>query len=151
LLGGALSMLMLGCLVQADAASASATADSTAAMGREMFFGEASLQGTITGHAEALPPRLVACANCHLGDADAASATSFAPTLDRLRMVELRGRRGGPPSVFSPTSFCRLLRTGVDPAYVLITRQMPRYTLNNDQCLELWRYLTETSDEPGHH
>ena len=53
-------MLMLGCLVQADAASASAIADSTAAIGRKMFLGEASLQGTITGHAEALPPRLVA-------------------------------------------------------------------------------------------
>ena len=42
-----------------------------------------------------------------------------------------------------------MLRTGVDPAYVLITRQMPRYTLSDDQCLGLWRYLTETSDEPG--
>jgi len=41
-----------------------------------------------------------------------------------------------------------MLRTGVDPVYVVISRQMPRYTLSDDQCLDLWRYLMETSDEP---
>ena len=39
-----------------------------------------------------------------------------------------------------------MLRTGVDPASIVITRQMPRYTLDDNQCLNLWRYLTETSD-----
>lgn len=63
-------------------------------------------------------------------------------------MTEFHSRRGGPPSLFSTTSFCRILRTGVDPVYVVISRQMPRYTLSDDQCLDLWRYLMETSDEP---
>lgn len=110
-----------------------------------MFFGDAALQGGIVGHSEALPPRLVACANCHVGAAGLGAA-SFGPRLDGPRLTEMRGRRGGPPSAFSPASFCRMLRTGVDPASILITRQMPRYTLNDDQCLGLWRYLTETSD-----
>ena len=59
-------------------------------------------------------------------------------------MTEPVARRGGPPTAFSSGSLCRMLRTGVDPAYILITRQMPRYTLNDDQCLGIWRYLMET-------
>ena len=36
---------------------------------------------------------------------------------------------------------CALLRTGLDPAYVLINVAMPRYTLNERDCTALWRYL----------
>ena len=111
-----------------------------------MVHGAASLQGAIVGHPEALPPRLLACANCHQEGAAGLAAASFGPRLDGTHLTEMRGRRGGPPSAFSPTSFCRMLRTGVDPASILITRQMPRYTLDDDQCLALWHYLTETSD-----
>jgi len=149
LLGGILGVLALACLLRAEAAGASLYADRPASTGRQMFFGESLLQGSIVGHPEALPPRLAACANCHLGAEGVKSGASFGPTLSRPWMTELRGRRGGPPSVFSPASFCRMLRTGVDPASIVITRQMPRYTLDDDQCLALWRYLMETSDEPG--
>jgi len=143
-----IGVLILGCLLQSEATSAPAKADNSASAGRGMFFGGGALHGTILGHSEALSPRVASCANCHLNDAGVRSSTSFAPTLDRDAMTELRSRRGGPPSLFSPTSFCRMLRTGVDPVYVLITRQMPRYTLSDDQCLDLWRYLMETSDGP---
>ena len=142
-------VLILGCLLRPEAASAPVNADSAASTGREMFFDASSMRGTILGHTEALPPWLASCANCHLDDAGRRSSTSFAPTLSRHAMTELHSRRGGPPSLFSLTSFCRMLRTGVDPVYVLISRQMPRYTLSDDQCLSLWRYLMETSDEPG--
>jgi hypothetical protein len=145
LLGAMMGVLALSCLLRAEAARASALADRSATAGHRMFFGDASLQGAIVGHPEALPARLVACANCHLGGAGLGAA-SFGPQLDGPRMTEMRGRRGGPPSAFSPTSFCRMLRTGVDPASILITRQMPRYTLDDNQCLGLWHYLTETSD-----
>ncbi len=63
-------------------------------------------------------------------------------------MIASLGRRGGPPSLFSQASFCRMLRTGVDPAYIVITRRMPRYTLSDEQCLGLWHYLMEASDAP---
>jgi len=146
--GQVVGVLILACLLRPEAAGAPANADSSALAGRGMFFGRGALQATILGHAEALPPRLAACSNCHLDEAGLSSSTSFAPPLNRQWMTQLHGRRGGPPSLFSPTSFCRMLRTGVDPAYVLITRQMPHYTLSDDQCLGLWRYLMETSDEP---
>lgn len=147
--GRVVGVLILACLLRPEAASAPANADSSASTGRGMFFGNGALRGTILGHTEALSPRLASCANCHLDEAGLGSSTSFAPTLNRQGMTQLHGRRGGPPSQFSPTSFCRMLRTGVDPTYILITRQMPRYTLSDDQCLGLWRYLMETSDEPG--
>lgn len=144
LLGAVMGLLALSCLLRAEAAGTSALADASAATGRRMFFGDASLQGAIVGHPEALPPRLAACANCHEGAGLAAA--SFGPRLNGTRLTEMRGRRGGPPSAFSPASFCQMLRTGVDPASILITRQMPRYTLDDNQCLGLWHYLTETSD-----
>ncbi len=145
LLGAMTGVLALSCFLQAEAAGASSLAVGSAATGRSMFFGDGALRGAIVGHPEGLPPRLAACANCHLGGAGLGAA-SFGPRLDGPHMTEMRGRRGGPPSAFSPTSFCRMLRTGVDPASILITRQMPRYTLDDNQCLGLWRYLMETSD-----
>jgi hypothetical protein len=117
--------------------------------GRRMFFGETPLQGIIVGHEHALPPEVVGCANCHLGASRATADGSFAPRLGRSTMTESRRRRGGPPSQFSAASFCRLLRTGVDPAYIIISRQMPRYMLDDGQRLDLWQYLLEQSDEPS--
>jgi hypothetical protein len=113
-----------------------------------MFFGETPLRGIIVGHDRPLPPEVVGCVNCHLGGSRSTSDGSFAPLLARSTMTEPRRRRGGPPSQFSAESFCRLLRTGVDPVYIIISRQMPRYMLDDGQCLDLWQYLLEQSDEP---
>jgi hypothetical protein len=145
---GLLSALIVGWLVQMGVAGASTNPESSASPGRRMFLGESPLQGAIASHAESLPARTVSCANCHLG-AGPGSGASFAPMLNRAGMTQMRGRRGGPPSVFALASFCRMLRTGVDPAFILITRQMPRYTLSDDQCQDLWRYLMEANDEPA--
>jgi hypothetical protein len=117
--------------------------------GRALFFGETPLRGVILGHELPLPPETVVCANCHLEDRQPISGVSnSAPRLNRARMTEFRRRRGGPPSQFTPATFCRLLRTGVDPAYILITHQMPRYTLEDAQCIDLWQYLIEQGDMP---
>ncbi len=142
-------VLLLGCLLEAGAAGASTNPEDSVSTGRSMFLGDSPLQGAIASHAELLPPRAVSCANCHLGTAGLGSGASFAPVLNRSGMTQPRGRRGGPPSVFSSASFCRMLRTGVDPAFILITRQMPRYTLSDDQCQDLWRYLMEANNEPA--
>jgi hypothetical protein len=115
--------------------------------GRRMFFGETPLVGTIVGHQRPLPPEMVGCANCHWEDPGSISTRSVAPRLDRAGMIAPRGRRGGPPSQFSAVSFCRLLRTGVDPSYIVINREMPRYILDDGQCLDLWQYLMEEGDE----
>jgi hypothetical protein len=35
-----------------------------------------------------------------------------------------------------------LLRRGVDPAFVMISVEMPRYTIDDADCKALWRYVT---------
>lgn len=130
-------------------------------LGRRLFVGEAMVRGTITGHQNALPALASRCVNCHSASAAArdtaaasavsatASATttsSFAPALTRQHLTGLIARRGGPPSRYDEASFCRLLRTGIDPAYVLIPRNMPRYELPDADCHALWAYLNEASD-----
>jgi len=116
-------------------------------LGRRLFGGEAMLRGTITGHQNALPALASRCVNCHSASAVPATASattnpSFAPALTRQRLTELTARRGGPPSRYDEASFCRLLRTGIDPAYVLIPRNMPRYELPDADCRALWVYLS---------
>ena len=138
------SMLTVWCFLKTAVAGTPAGPDSSVVMGRQMFFGNEPLLGVITGHTEYLPSKMVSCVSCHMGAAGPGGSASFAPVLNRLRMTALIARRGGPPSAFSASSFCQMLRTGVDPAYILITRQMPRYRLSDDQCLGLWRYVVET-------
>ena len=119
------------------------------ARGRELFAGTVALRGTITGHASALPPAGARCVNCHASRPAAASASaasvavSFGPPLTRQHLTDPLPRRGGPPSRYDQATFCRLLRTGIDPAYVLITRSMPRYELPEADCRALWLHLTE--------
>lgn len=118
------------------------------ARGRALFAGTAPLRGTISGHASALPPAGARCVNCHSASAAGAAAVpasalaSFGPLLTRPHLTGLLPRRGGPPSRYDEATFCRLLRTGIDPAYVLITRSMPRYELPDADCQALWLHLT---------
>ncbi len=123
-----------------------ASNDGAVQRGLQLYAGAAPLQGTITGHAAPLPPGAARCINCHAlgtaGPARAASApSSFGPLLTRERLTQRIARRGGPPSAYDETNFCRLLRSGIDPAYVLIPRDMPRYTLADADCRSLWLYL----------
>ena len=143
-----MGLLIVGWLAPARAAGAFTSPESSISTGRRMFLGESPLEGTIASHTELLPARTVACANCHLG-VGLASGGSFAPVLSQSGLTQPSGRRGGPPSEFALASFCRMLRTGVDPASILITRRMPRYTLSDDQCLDLWHFLMEVSNEPA--
>jgi len=65
--------------------------------------------------------------------------------LSRHSLASLQPRRGGPPSRFDDSSLCRLLRTGVDPAHVVIQRSMPRYELSDADCRALWAHLSKRS------
>jgi hypothetical protein len=84
---------------------------------------------------------VVACRQCHLGSAPDAG-TSPAPRLDRAFLRQPIQRRGGPPSAYDLPTFCKLLRTGIDPAYVLIDRIMPTYQVSEADCAALWEYVT---------
>jgi hypothetical protein len=142
-------------LAAAWVASDSIHARREAAQGARAFDGRSPLVGRIEGHSAPLPGAALACANCHLpsarpaGASDTAGPTgqaaSFAPVLDRASLTSRVARRGGPPSRFDERSFCRLLRTGEDPAGVLLPRAMPRYSIDDDDCRRLWRYVTRAS------
>ncbi len=109
----------------------------------------APLQGTIVGHSSALPPAAARCINCHAvgraAPASAASAASFGPLLTPQSLTGAVARRGGPPSRYDAPAFCRLLRQGVDPAWVIVPRSMPRYARSDADCHALWAHLTEST------
>ena len=149
------------------AASAAAWSAPDAALlerGRQLFHGEAPLAGRITGHTSDLPPQASRCANCHArgtappagvgrslpaasststASASAAAASSFGPALDATLLLRDVARRGGPPSRYDEAAFCKLLDTGIDPAYIIIPRTMPRYTLSAADCKALWAYTSQ--------
>lgn len=133
-------------LVFADAIATGAVPES-AQRARAIFFDGLHAVATLRGDERALPAGAVRCANCH----DAAGrrvprergAAEAGPPLIREQLVSARSRRGGPVSRFDEQSFCRLLRTGIDPADIVVRRGMPLYTLSDADCAGLWTLLAE--------
>jgi hypothetical protein len=121
------------------------------ATGAELFDGRRPLPARIHGHDEPLPPTAARCTNCHGGGtttnvngaAGAASAALFGPPLTAATLATSQARRGGPPSVYDAAALCRLLRTGVDPAFVQIPRAMPRYEIDDAGCAALWAWMAQ--------
>jgi hypothetical protein len=113
-------------------------------MGRRLFNGEAPLAAQIAGQDLALPPQATRCTNCHAdapGRRGSEPRRSFAPALSAEGLRRSQPRRGGPPSSYDVASMCRLLRTGIDPASVIVDRNMPRYEITTADCDALWVYL----------
>ena len=108
-----------------------------------MFAGTEALKGTIRGHQTDLPPEVVKCGNCHAAGHQPRAGATRAPRIDRSLLLSTMQRRGGPPSAYDAQSFCKLVRTGVDPAYILIAREMPVYDMDDARCTSLWRFLTK--------
>jgi hypothetical protein len=123
-------------------AGCSAEARKVRNRGEALFVGREPLKAAIRGHQGALPSDVVRCRNCH-GPENLARADAVAPRIDRSWLVEARQRRGGPPSSYDSGTFCNLLRTGIDPVYVLIGREMPNYVVDDAQCASLWAFLTD--------
>ena len=122
---------------------------SSAEIGRSLFEGRAPLVAHIVGQDVALPVQASRCVNCHLDAAPNVGAASsgaasrrLGPTLTAVGLREPARRRGGPPSRYDSEAFCRLLRTGVDPASVIVDRSMPRYEIDTADCEALWAHLT---------
>jgi hypothetical protein len=114
-----------------------------ARQGHALFQGKVKLAGRIRGHDDFLPPEAVRCANCHNWNRQPGLSRIAPPQLDRSLLLDVRQRRGGPPSRYDQAAFCRLLKTGADPVYVLISREMPVYEVNDEQCASLWIFLLE--------
>lgn len=127
----------------------SATIAQDADRGKRLFHGELPLSGKIVGHANALPPEASRCVNCHRPMAaqrtspavSGTSGSAFGPVLDAASLTRDNKRRGGPPSRYDEAAFCKLLATGIDPAYILVPSTMPRYELGSADCRALWAYL----------
>lgn len=124
------------------ASSSQGRAPSLRKQGQSLFTGRQPLVAKIRGHQHGMPPEAVVCANCHTRSASDAEPPA-APIIDRNSLREQRQRRGGPPSAYDVSSFCRLLRTGIDPAHVLVDRVMPMYDLSDVACSSLWEYLAQ--------
>jgi hypothetical protein len=115
--------------------------------GAALFSGKIALQGRIYTHVADLPPTVVRCSNCHAVAEGPEVPRSLAPRLTHDLLLLPRARRGGPKSNYNRDSFCALLRRGIDPAFVMISVEMPRYTLEDVDCRALWRYLVGNGRE----
>lgn len=120
--------------------------------GGRLFTGEAPLDASLRGHDQVLPPDALRCSNCHVVDvsagaglaaqgASAAAASPAPPRLGAQALLQPQRRRGGPPSSYSAQSFCRLLRSGIDPAQVYTAQTMPNYRISDADCMALWAFL----------
>jgi hypothetical protein len=109
--------------------------------GGALYRGKEPLSGKVRGHDESLPAEAVRCGNCHDAAEGARLSRVPAPHLDRSLLLEPRQRRGGPPSRYDQAAFCKLLRSGVDPASIVVAREMPIYELDQNQCIALWSFL----------
>ena len=136
--------LLLAGTANAEASlEVSASADEKSAeRGQRIYEGREGIKAKIAGHGEWLLPASSKCINCHSGQRPSASA----PPLTRSWLTEVRPRRGGPAFAYDLSSFCKTLRVGIDPEYVMLNRTMPRFDISNHQCAALWAYLTEEPD-----
>jgi hypothetical protein len=119
-----------------------ATPGTDARAGQAIFQGQAGaaappIGARLVGHTLQLPEVAWRCGNCH----ELSAGSRYARPLDRQALTTPQPRRGGPPTRYDARSLCALLRTGVDPAQVMIDTTMPRYELSDGQCQQLWQYL----------
>jgi hypothetical protein len=110
--------------------------------GGAIYQGKEPLQGRIRGQDDLLPSEAVRCVNCHNPASKDRLSGKPAPRIDGDWLLETRQRHGGPPSSYNQASFCKLLRAGTDPVYVLVAREMPVYEMDDSQCASLWIFLT---------
>ena len=109
-------------------------------LGQTWFEGRAPLKARMVSHDQDLPAAAAACINCH---GARLPSERFAVALDRAWLTQAQPRRGGPPSRYDARAFCRVLREGVDPAWVVVNQTMPRYEVTDLQCQALWMHLTQ--------
>lgn len=109
------------------------------ARGAALFHGTPALPARLRHQDLALPPLASRCSNCHLGDSRQAA---LGPRLDANWLLGMRPRHGGPATRYERDSFCRLLRTGIAPADIVVAQAMPTYRIDDAQCDALWRHLT---------
>ncbi len=147
-------LLALLCLPLALVATLSYANQSATDLGRKLYTGQLPVGAQLRGQDIALPSIASRCVNCHSNASSQASgkanattdklAQNFGPALEAGVLRNRQSRRGGPASSYELGSFCRVLRTGIDPAHILISRNMPVFQINDEQCSALWQFLNQT-------
>jgi mono/diheme cytochrome c family protein len=123
-----------------------ALSDDAVARGEKLYRGAVPLNAMIAGQRSSLPAPVVACVNCHTRGATEIGGDSLAaPDMRGGWLTLLRSRRNGPVSQYAEATFCRALRTGIDPAYVTLPIQMPRFAISDPDCAALWTFLDQQS------
>lgn len=138
------------------AAAAQGAEPVSAERGRQLYRGETALVARIAGQDFALPANASRCANCHSPSPSPSSASAAAladtqrigPLLTPDSLTQPARRRGGPASRYDSAALCKLLRSGVDPAHIIILRAMPRYDISDDDCAAIWLHLTSSKARP---
>jgi hypothetical protein len=131
---------VLACLVLAGGACLAHAEQACKAndAGCAIFNGQRDVKAHLRDDNYALPPSTTRCVNCH---AQADPKGVFAPPLTPAFLKEAKSRRGGPPSSYDPSSFCRAVRDGIDPANVLLRKSMPHFQITDAECSALWKYI----------
>lgn len=109
------------------------------ALGCLIFSGQHAIAAHLRDDDRPLPDWTTRCVNCHT---QTGPASAFAPPLTADYLLAATRRRGGPPSNYDPTTFCRAVRNGIDPAEVLLRKAMPQYQISDAECTALWQFLT---------
>jgi cytochrome oxidase Cu insertion factor (SCO1/SenC/PrrC family) len=83
------------------------------------------------------------CSNCHGADRRGSQEGKIiVPPLTAVHLLQPQSRRGGPPSRYTSESFCVTLQTGVDPAGIVLSPVMPRYSMSPAACAALWQAIS---------
>ena len=118
------------------------TAGDPPSRGEALFLGRASVSARLAGSEDELAPAATVCSNCHGPDgAGVAEAGAYGSDIRGSTLTRRKSRRGGPPSAYTLESFRLALRSGHDPAHVVLVRAMPRYTISDADTSALWAYL----------
>ena len=142
-----LMLVLFGGTVGAQQTSPSETSSRELfSRGEAIFLGEEPIIARLQGDSAVLPSRLSHCSGCHESSLTGRLDRSAALRLDRSTLLSTKKRRGAIPSAYSRDAFCRVVRTGVDPVFVMVAREMPRYEVDEVQCSSLWSYVTDRSE-----
>lgn len=111
-------------------------------LGEKIYLGAVPLSARIAGSSDELSPAAAKCVNCHGSDARGVTEGELRGSDIRTQVLQTAARRrGGPPSRYDRLTFCAALRSGHDPAGVVLARGMPRYRIPTIACTALWNYL----------
>ena len=137
-------------LILAAALSALALAgDPGIERGAQLYRGQPPLQARLAASEDDLAPAAARCMNCHGSGAHGVAEGGIVGSDIRGAILSRRvPRRGGPPAAYTRESFRTALRSGHDPASVVLSRAMPRYTLSDRDSDALWAFLVSLPSKP---